>query len=219
MTARFFIIGVVLALASATACGDGEDEAKKFAEEQAKKLEKEKYGDNVGPAKKIDVPIMGGKRIACTDMITDLQAFKPLFNEEEDLTMKDFTRNSRQKGVNAVCKLNKGGEPLPPEEQAKLMERYIDVLSIIHLTCDDETAMFERLRRRALKSNRHDDADEKVIRHRWEVYEHETAPVLSHYPREVQVEINSIGSPAQILHDILEGLVPVQDRIFRSADV
>ena len=104
-------------------------------------------------------------------------------------------------------------------EQAKLMERYIDVLSIIHLTCDDETAMFERLRRRALKSNRHDDADEKVIRHRWEVYEHETAPVLSHYPREVQVEINSIGSPAQILHDILEGLVPVQDQIFRAADV
>lgn len=103
-------------------------------------------------------------------------------------------------------------------EQARLMERYIDVMTIIHLTCDDETAMFERLRRRALKSNRHDDADEKVIRHRWDVYEHETAPVLSHYPKDQQVEINSIGSPAQILRDILEGLVPVQDRIFRAAD-
>ena len=103
-------------------------------------------------------------------------------------------------------------------EQARLMERYIDVMTIIHLTCDNEKAMFERLRRRALKSNRHDDADEKVIRHRWDVYEHETAPVLSHYPKEDQVEINSIGSPAQILHDILEGLVPVQDRIFRAGE-
>ncbi|MEE9403897.1 MAG: nucleoside monophosphate kinase [Algisphaera sp.] len=104
-------------------------------------------------------------------------------------------------------------------EQAKLMDRYIDVQRVIHLTCDDETAMFERLRRRALKSNRHDDADEKVIRHRWEVYAHETAPVLEHYPADQRIDINSIGSPAQILHDILEGLIPVQNEHFRASEV
>ena len=103
-------------------------------------------------------------------------------------------------------------------EQARLMDRYIEVLQVIHLSCDDETAMFERLRRRALKSNRHDDADEKVIRHRWEVYAHETEPVLKHYPADRQTSINSIGSPAQILHDVLEGLIPVQDKHFREIE-
>jgi adenylate kinase len=103
-------------------------------------------------------------------------------------------------------------------EQADLMDSHIEVLKIIHLTCRDETAMFERLRRRALKSNRHDDADEKVIRHRWQVYARETAPVLGHYPAERIVEIDSIGSPGQILHDILDHTVPIQDRHFKKFD-
>lgn len=103
-------------------------------------------------------------------------------------------------------------------EQAVIMDQHIDVLKIIHLTCDDETEMFERLRKRALKSNRQDDADEKVIRHRWEVYARETAPVLKHYPAEHVVAINSIGSPGQILHDILDHAVPQQDSLFKQFD-
>ena len=100
-------------------------------------------------------------------------------------------------------------------EQAMIMDEHISVLKIIHLTCHDEEEMFERLRKRALKSNRHDDADERVIRHRWEVYSRETAPVLKHYPADRVVDINSIGSPGQILHDILDHVVPVQDQHFR----
>jgi len=101
-------------------------------------------------------------------------------------------------------------------EQAKLMDQYIDVLQVIHLVCRDQPAMFERLRRRALKENRHDDADEKVIRHRWEVYEQETAPVLAHYDPQRVVEVDSIGSPAQVLHDILDFVVPAQNEHFRQ---
>ncbi|MEO1236377.1 MAG: nucleoside monophosphate kinase [Planctomycetota bacterium] len=103
-------------------------------------------------------------------------------------------------------------------EQATLMDEHIEVLKIIHLTCSDETAMFQRLRKRALKSNRHDDADEKVIRHRWDVYNRETAPVLEHYPADKIVEIDSIGSPGQILHDILDYAVPQQDGHFQKFD-
>ncbi len=99
-------------------------------------------------------------------------------------------------------------------EQAKLMDDYINVLSVVHLTCNDEEEMIERLRRRALKSNRHDDADTKVIRHRWEVYEQETAPVLQHYPKEMVVDIDSLNSPAQVLHDILDYVVPAQSAHF-----
>ena len=103
-------------------------------------------------------------------------------------------------------------------EQAKLMDDLIDVIQIIHLTCDDEEAMITRLRRRALKENRHDDADEKVIRHRWHVYEDETAPVLGHYPQDLVTDVNSMGSPAQVLHDILDFVVPAQNAHFVSSD-
>lgn len=99
-------------------------------------------------------------------------------------------------------------------EQAKLMDEYIKVLSVIHLSCNNEKEMFERLRRRALKSNRHDDADTKVIRHRWEVYEQETAPVLQHYQKDMVVHIDSLNSPAQVLHDILDVVVPAQNAHF-----
>lgn len=101
-------------------------------------------------------------------------------------------------------------------QQAKIMDEHIDVLRVIHLVCPDQNAMFERLRRRALKENRFDDADEKVIRKRWKVYEDETHPVLGHYPPDKVVEVNSMGSPARVLHDILRELVPIQDRHFGS---
>lgn len=102
--------------------------------------------------------------------------------------------------------------------QAELMDQYIDVLKIIHLVCKDEEAMFERLRRRALKENRHDDADEKVIRRRWKVYEDETLPVLNWYPKDKVVRVNSINSPGQVLHDILDYVVPIQDAHFSAFD-
>jgi len=102
-------------------------------------------------------------------------------------------------------------------EQARLMDEHIDVILVVHLVCKDQDAMIHRLRRRALKENRHDDADEKVIRHRWEVYERETAPVLSHYPQDMIVEVDSMESPAQVLHDILDYVVPAQDRHFKKA--
>lgn len=99
-------------------------------------------------------------------------------------------------------------------EQAKLMDHHIEVLKIVHLVCRDQEAMFERLRRRALKENRYDDADEKVIRRRWAVYEKETYPVLDFYPDERIAEVDSIASPAKVLHDVLEVVMPIQDRVY-----
>jgi len=101
-------------------------------------------------------------------------------------------------------------------QQAKLMEQYIEVLQIIHLVCRDEAEMIHRLRRRALKENRHDDADEKVIRRRWDIYKKETEPVLRHYPAELIHEVDAIGSPAHILHCILTVVSPLQDRHFQA---
>jgi adenylate kinase len=101
-------------------------------------------------------------------------------------------------------------------EQARLMSEYVDVLKVVHLHCEDEQAMVERLRKRALKENRYDDADEKVIRQRWQVYQRETYPLLAYYPPEHVVAVDSIGSPGRVLRDVLDQVVPTQDSHFTS---
>lgn len=99
-------------------------------------------------------------------------------------------------------------------EQAQMMDKLIEVYAVVHLVCKDEKAMITRLRRRALKENRVDDADEKVIRNRWKVYETETKQVLDHYPTETIYEVNAVQSPARVLHDVLEVVTPIQEGHF-----
>lgn len=98
--------------------------------------------------------------------------------------------------------------------QARIMEEHIDVLAIVHLVCRDKEAMMKRLRRRALKENRADDAREEVIRKRWEVYEKETFPVLDFYPDTLVHEVDAMGSPAAVLQHVLQVVVPIQDAHF-----
>ena len=100
--------------------------------------------------------------------------------------------------------------------QAKLLEKHLNVLAIIHLMCPDKEEMIKRLRRRALKENRVDDAKEDVIRKRWEVYEKETYPVLNHYNPAIVHEVNATGSPARVLEHILEEVVPIQEAHFSN---
>lgn len=138
----------------------------------------------------------------------------------DDVTVKMWAENIRARAIIGHYKPTKDllildGIPRTVH-QAALMDQYIDVLRVIHLICADEEAMFERLRRRALKENRHDDADEKVIRKRWKVYEAETLPVLAYYPADKVVTVDSINSPGQVLHDILDSVVPIQDAHFST---
>ncbi len=100
--------------------------------------------------------------------------------------------------------------------QAELMKQHINVLQIIHLVCRDKEKMVERLQRRALKENRHDDAKEDVIRRRWEVYERETRPVLDCYPASIIREVDAMGSPAAVLQHVLSEVVPVQETHFSN---
>lgn len=100
--------------------------------------------------------------------------------------------------------------------QSELMREYIDVLEIVHLVCRDKDAMIERLRRRALKENRADDAREDVIQRRWQVYEEETFPVLDQYPPDIIREVDAVGSPAAVLQHVLKALVPIQETHFQN---
>ena len=101
--------------------------------------------------------------------------------------------------------------------QAEIMEHHINVLQIIHLFCNDEEEMIKRLRKRALKENRIDDAREDVIRRRWEVYRKETQPVLRHYQDQIISKVEAIDSPAAVLQGILEIVVPIQKSCLKDS--
>ncbi len=101
-------------------------------------------------------------------------------------------------------------------EQAKLLEETLDVARVIHLRCADMSKMVERLKRRALKENRFDDANDKVIQRRLEVYEQETAPVLSYYPPEKIVRIDATMSQIGVLSEIIRVLVPLKEDMDRA---
>jgi adenylate kinase len=87
--------------------------------------------------------------------------------------------------------------------QAKIMDDMIDVKKVFHLSCPDRDQLFSRLKKRALKDNRLDDANEEVIKRRLETYETESKPVLDHYRDRVQV-VDAIQPPAKVLLKILE---------------
>ncbi|MBV8175515.1 MAG: nucleoside monophosphate kinase [Verrucomicrobia bacterium] len=89
-------------------------------------------------------------------------------------------------------------------KQADLMESRIDVVKVFHLSCPDRSMLVERLKKRALKDNRLDDANEAVIRKRLETYEIETKPVLDYYESSALIhKIDATQSPARVLWEIL----------------
>lgn len=92
-------------------------------------------------------------------------------------------------------------------EQAVLMESMIDVRRVFHLTCPDRSELVRRLKKRALKDNRLDDANEKVIRHRLETYEMESKPVLDHYGAELTHTIDATQPPVKVLLEILQTVI------------
>jgi adenylate kinase len=113
-------------------------------------------------------------------------------------------------------------------KQAQLMESLIDVVKVFHLSCPDRSILVERLRKRALKDNRLDDANEVVIRKRLDTYETETKPLLDYYGEALIHTIDATQTPARVLWEILgvitaEGSKRAADsgsvEVARSADL
>jgi adenylate kinase len=98
--------------------------------------------------------------------------------------------------------------------QARALDAHVNVLKIVHLTTPNVDEMVQRMKRRAAEESRHDDADEKVIRRRFDVYQQETRPVLGHYDKSLIAEVNGIGTPAEVLMNTLAVIVPVYNRHF-----
>src|SRR6059058_1690814 len=100
--------------------------------------------------------------------------------------------------------------------QAKIMRELIDVEKVFHLSCPDRATLFQRLKKRALKDNRLDDANEQVIQRRLDIYENESKPVLGHYSQELVSVVDATQPPAKVLLDILQS---VNDGVYEPATV
>lgn len=104
------------------------------------------------------------------------------------------------------------GIPRNPK-QAALLEDTIEVVKVIHLVCSDMDKMVERLRRRALKENRFDDANDKVIRNRLEIYERDTRPVLDYYSPDLIAKVDATMSQLRVLNGILKVVTPIKEEM------
>jgi adenylate kinase len=92
-------------------------------------------------------------------------------------------------------------------EQAKIMTDMIDVKRVFYLSCPDNSALVTRLKKRALKENRFDDANEEVIRRRLATYEAESKPVIEYYGPELTRVIDATQPPVRVAHDILSAII------------
>lgn len=92
-------------------------------------------------------------------------------------------------------------------EQAIIMGDMIDVQKVFHLSCPDREQLVVRIRKRALKENRFDDANEETIRRRLQTYEAESKPLLDHYGADKVRNIDAQQSPVKVVRDIVADLV------------
>src|SRR3954469_20057661 len=90
--------------------------------------------------------------------------------------------------------------------QAEIMDDLINVQKVFHLSCPNRAALFERLKKRALKDNRLDDANEEVIKRRLGIYEQESKPVLAYYGKDRITCIDATEPPSKVLMHILESV-------------
>jgi adenylate kinase len=88
-------------------------------------------------------------------------------------------------------------------EQAKMLSKFVNVRHVFYLRCSDMKKLVYRLQRRALRENRLDDANMKVIRQRLETYERETKPVLDFFGDHLVKTVDSTQTPVNVLSEIL----------------
>jgi adenylate kinase len=91
--------------------------------------------------------------------------------------------------------------------QASILEKNLRVIRLIYFGNSNEDAMVARVKKRALVEGRKDDADEEIIRRRFEIYRRESSPVLDYYPPELILEIDALGTQEEVAAAIERGLL------------
>jgi adenylate kinase len=91
-------------------------------------------------------------------------------------------------------------------QQAKIMQDMIDVRKVFHLSCPDREQLVVRIRKRALKENRFDDANEETIRRRLLTYDNESKPLLDFYGAKRVKDVDATHPPVDVVREIVEAI-------------
>ena len=100
--------------------------------------------------------------------------------------------------------------------QTELVKDHLDILQVVSLNCESEEDMILRMRRRAIRENRADDANEEVIRSRFRIFHSVSEPVLECYSDKIISTVEANGSPAEVFQQILTAVVPIQNKHFQD---
>lgn len=88
--------------------------------------------------------------------------------------------------------------------QAELLSQHVEVQRVFHLSCPNRDELARRMRKRALKDNRIDDASDVVINQRIATYEAETKPILEYYSPSMITDIDATQQPVKVLSEIIQ---------------
>ncbi len=91
--------------------------------------------------------------------------------------------------------------------QAEMIANFLEIHQVFHLSCPDREELARRMRKRALKDNRMDDASDRVIQQRIATYEAETKPILEYYSDGLVTDIDATQPPVEVLNDIISKIV------------
>ena len=102
--------------------------------------------------------------------------------------------------------------------QAEILDRYIEVHQVFHLSCPNRNELASRMRKRALKDNRIDDASDRVIDQRIATYEAETKPILDYYPADRVTCIDATQPPVKVLAEMIQRItsLPVYEELAKQ---
>lgn len=92
-------------------------------------------------------------------------------------------------------------------QQADMLKSVADLKIILLLDAPDRQILVERLRQRVVLENRPDDADERTIHHRFELYDAETPNILAHFSENLIEHIDVSRPPLEILSTISRSLL------------
>jgi len=91
-------------------------------------------------------------------------------------------------------------------EQGKILDAHIEVVAVLHIEIKEQQTLIRRLQKRAMIERRQDDAEEKILLRRLEVYARDTQALLEYYPSSLQLHINGEQKPTDVLKDALSAL-------------
>ncbi|HEX2658865.1 MAG TPA: nucleoside monophosphate kinase [Polyangia bacterium] len=173
-------------------------------------------GSGKGTQGQILAALPGFHHVAMGDILRGLTAAHPLYAAireqvsqgnlvSDELVMELFGSHLESLKLSKDDYVIVDGVPRN-RKQVDLLNRIVDVIKIFKLSIYDESIVTERMRRRAVKQNRPDDASDAVIQHRLSVYRKETESCITAYPGPLLTRIQANQPVFDVHLDIISAL-------------